>query len=364
MAVTTVPFRRRPNPYSAFPIGTDPATVQPATGQFAQVHTGYAPTPAPLTDAQIAAEIAKDPRVLAVNRGSADALQDLQIGDTRGLAHYLLDKSTIETNRDLGIADLDAQTKERLADYRNQLSTTLSDLQKRSLWGREDINRESGRQQSDLGQQLLDLSRSYGNLALGQTGAIRQAQPGGGSGALLQAKAARAGNEAHDRAPIDLALGRSREDQGRDLSRLDYEVNTGTANAQSNFEKSLAAAQGTYDAGKTRLQREADLDLAKLFQTDAPPPRNPDGTLNYALGGESWVDRYLGYSRTDREAQQYPIDLAASEGENFAGPQTASPANEFRTAGGQSYRVIIDGNDAVGIDPSGRELWRRPRAAH
>lgn len=241
---------------------------------------------------------ALDAQGYAAQRGLLDLEQDIRTANTRGTVDYGLSRDDITRQRDRGFFDLDTARSRGDEDYRRNIEM---------------------------------LQRSYQQLGNRQSQQMRTQGVARG-GAALQAASKRQANQAIDRQPIDTNYQRFSAD-----NRL----------------------------ARTRLGEDSDLAFGRLALMSAPPDAsNP-------FGGREFQDRTTQLTRAQREGSAFGLDLNAQRYYQAAGAGWMPPGrgetggqagNEYRDAQGNPYRVVIQGNQAVGVDPSGRELWRRRRA--
>ena len=166
----------------------------------------------------------------------------------------------------------------------------------------DDINRSWGRTQQDYDRSVQMLTRKYTNL--GTVQAQQQAGAGVlGGGAILQANAKRAANQALEKTDLDTALGRAREDRDIGLGRA-----------------ALGYGRTTTDLGNQ-------------------------------------------LTRAGRELGAFGLDTASAKA--FQAAQSGwqpptKPANEFTSPGGTTYRVLKGKGGPIYVDRLGRRLKGRP----
>lgn len=233
-----------------------------------------------------------DAQVDATNRGYGDTRDDAATGRTRLTTDYGLGRDAI----------LRAQTR-----------------------GTEDLATATSREDQNYNRTLELLQRSYGRLAGRQTETINAAGVLKG-GAMLQAAAKRAANQAQDRQGIDTTHTRAVEDAAR--------------------------------AG-TRLGEDTNLQLGALALQGAPPD------ANNPLGGRAFQDLNTSTTRAGREAGIFRLDAQNVKAFQAAqagyvppgrGERGGIPKNEFVDASGKHYRVIVRGNQRIYVDEHGRPI--------
>lgn len=246
-----------------------------------------------------------DAQEWAAQRGLFDLGQDTNTANIRGTVDYGLAQDQINRSNTRGLQDLQSQQQQVDTGY--------------------------ARTGEDYQRQLGLLQRSYQQLGNRQSQQQRAMGVAGG-GAALQAAAKRAQNQTLDRQPLDTAYQRAGQDHQTALDQI--------------------------GVARTRLGEDTQLQQGMLALQSAPPD------ANNPFGGRDWQDRTTALTRAQREGSAFGIDLNAQRFYQAAGagwqPQSG-PSNEFRDAQGNPYRVVVQGNQTVGIGPSGRVLWRRAR---
>ena len=242
-----------------------------------------------------------DAQVAAAQRGFGDLRSDVETQGLQAQQDYGLSVESINRQRGWNLEDLGR-------DYQRG----LADLDTRFTRGSEDYNRG-----------VAQLQRNYDRLARGQ----RQAGNAAGvirGGAMLQAAAKRAGNQAWERQPLDTGWNREQQDIGTSRSRIGEDYNTGVA--------------------RTNAAADWDIGMAGLGY------QRQGSALNTQL------------TRAGRENTAFGLDVAAQRAYQAAGAgwdPGAGPSNEY-SRGGQTYRIVREGNQSVAYLPSGKVLWRRP----
>ena len=269
-----------------------------------------------------------DAQGYAAQRGLFDLGQDTNTANVRGVVDYGLSQDAINRGQTRGLEDLQFQQGQVDTGY----GRNLTDLQTSGTRGTEDYQRS-----------LQMLQRSYQQLGNRQAQQMRATGVAQG-GAALQAAAKRTANQAVDQQPIQTNYDRFMADNQTSQSRLGEDRTT---------------ALGQIGLQRNRLGEDTNLSLGQLALQSAPP----DGSNPF--GGRDWQDRTTALTRAQRENSAFGIDLNSQRYYQAAGagwqPPTG-PSNEFRDAQGNPYRVVTQGNQTVGIGPSGNVLWRRPRS--
>ena len=230
---------------------------------------------------------------------------------------------TIDANRDAagrGLFDLRQDTERGNTRAGNDLSLAVgadgqSGVGQQKAWSLADNMRTRTRTQEDYGTATANLGRQYGNLGRSQA---QQAQQAGvvGGGALADALLKRTANQGREQAGLDTTRDRSLADLLQSDDRID----------------------------KSAKDRVGGL------------------TLDYDRGVE---DRGTGLSRAIREDTRFGIDserqraFHASNAGLFDAP--VRPANEFKTAGGTSYRVLRGKKGNRFMLADGRIVTARPK---
>ena len=219
-----------------------------------------------------------------------------------------------------GLGDLRQDVERENTRGANDLSLAIgadgqSGIGQQKAWSLSDNMRSRTRSQEDHGTATANLGRQYGNLARSQGQQAQQAGAVGG-GALADALLKRTAN------------------QGREQSGLDT---------------SLARTLGSLGESDRRIIKSAE-------------DRVGAATLGYDRGVE---DRnQVQVPRAQREFTQFGIDSEQQRafGASNAGLYRAPvrPANEFKSAGGTSYRVL-KGKTTRFMLPNGQIVSTRPR---
>jgi hypothetical protein len=239
-----------------------------------------------------------DSALQAANRGLQDTELDTQTAQQRGLIDYGLQNDQINLGRDRSLADL-GQSRDR---------------------GTADLGTARTNEGQDYQQNVGLLTRQFTQLGNQQRqDAIHRGVVHGGS--LLQAAAKRGANQAIARQPMDTEHSRflaSNDLAGQRLNE-DYATQSGrvTADATSALgQNALAYARGTNDSG-----------LALL--------------------------------RAQREGSQFGIDtqtqkIFQASQNNWIAP--TRPKNEFTTAAGDPYRVLMQGKKKIRVNQYGARI--------
>lgn len=273
-----------------------------------------------------------DAQVGAVNRGLADQVYDFNTGQARDLTDYGTGQAQIQRGYDRGVEDVGAR--------RSALDTSFAR-------GIAALDTRGGRALEDYRTNVGLLQRRYGQLADSQRqGASRAGVTVLGSGAFLQAAAKRAANQGIEQGALDTGLGRTQQDIATERGQLTEDHTT-----QGSLLDRLMGRLGE----DTAYQRgQLDLQLAP------PSADNP-------YGGRRSQDRVTGLTRALREGSAFGLDASsqryAQAAANGWRPPTR-PSNEFvDPATGLAHRTIIHGDTVYSVDPSGRIIGRRRRAA-
>lgn len=238
-----------------------------------------------------------------------------------------------------GLADLQGQIGTQGARDTTDYASQVSRLQQQQGFNSEDLQRQLGRGQADLGlartrgtedydRNVQMLTRQYEQLGRRQLQGANQAGVLRG-GALLQAAAKRGQNQAIDRQPMDTNYQRFLADNTLSGQRLQEDYNTQSARNATNSD---------YQMGQLAL--------------DLSPPDE-----NNPLGGRRYQDRTTQLTQAQREQAFFGQDVQnqkifQASGSGWDPPQR--PSNEFVSKGGTPYRVI----GGVRYDQFGRRLGR------
>lgn len=239
-----------------------------------------------------------DSALQAAQRGLQDTTVDTQTAQQRGLVDYGLANDAITLGRDRSLADL-GQSRDR---------------------GVQDLGTARAQEGQDYTQNLGLLTRQFGQLGNQQRqSAIAHGVVHGGS--LLQAAAKRSANQAIQQQPLDQA--HSRFLASNDLAGQRLQQDYGTQSGR-------VTADATNQLGQS--------------------------SLAYQRGNS---DSILALTRAAREGSQFGIDtqtqkLFQASQAGYVAPQR--PSNEFTTAAGAPYRVIMVGGKKVRVDQFGRRI--------
>lgn len=276
-----------------------------------------------------------------VGRGLFDLSQDIGTQNVRDTTDYGLQREQLQRQQGYGQQDLTTGRDRSL----NALMTQLHE-------GTADIGTRRGQLTEDHARSLEMLARGYQQLGGRQR---QQANAAGvlNGGALLQAAAKRKANEAIDRRPIDTGF-----------QRATGELDTAQARLQSGTDSRAREVWDDFNTGSQRLGEGTDYGLGQLALSLAPPD------ANNPLGGRSFQDRTNTLTRAQRDAAAFGLDLEGQRAYQAAGSGWAPPgrgerggipSNEFVDAYGQHRRVVVQGNQRLTVDPSGRVIDRRRR---
>jgi hypothetical protein len=220
-----------------------------------------------------------------------------------------LDATVAAGERGLGDFVTDAGTGNRrdLEDY----GFGKGDLERTQQRGLADIGTQRGYATEDHSRAIQMLQRSYQQLG-SQQGQQARVMGVSGGGALLQAARKRAENQAIDQQPIDTGFNRQIAGLDTQQGRLNEDTATGIARLGVTTQRGIEDR----NTGVTRVGREqvflgSDTDRAKVAQATA----------------SGW-------------------------------DPGARPSNEF--GGATPHKVIVRGNTAYIVDPSGKVISTRP----
>lgn len=210
----------------------------------------------------------------------------------------VLDQQERATQR--GLADLVADTGTNRTRAASDYAIGLGELGRQVGYQRADMNTGLGRAVTDHGNAITGIQRDFRNLGTAQA-QVQAAQGVSRGGTALAAAMKRAENEQLARAPVDLALGRYREDYGTNMGRL-------TENEL--FQRGQLGLQYTrygqdLDKGLERGRREAtqfglDTSESRFHQArqsgweapSAPKNEKKKGPLTYRVKGQGPGRKY------------------------------------------------------------------------
>jgi hypothetical protein len=265
-----------------------------------------------------------DSQLAAGGRGLQDLRYDTGIQGGRNRTDYELQRGDVQQGYDRGVQDLGVQRAQTMQGF----DRSGQDLATARTRGTEDYN-----------SNVALLQRSYSRLA----GQQQQQQNQAGvlrGGAVLQAAAKRAANEATDRQPLDRNYQRFLGDNTVAGTRLGED---------------RTAAGTAFDTQGARLGENRDTEFGRLG-------------LQLTRGTE---DLTTALSRATREQKALGIDTTAAQAAQASaggwappgrGEKGGMPSNEYvdRTSG-EHRRIIIQGNERLVVGPDGRVLDRRRR---
>lgn len=287
----------------------------------------------------------------ASSRGLFDLGQDINTANTRARVDYGLGVEDIGRSQARNEQDLGFQRD----DYQRGYDRSVADVNRGFGRNIRDLDTSGARGAEDYSRSVEGLLRRYGQLATSQ----RQQQARAGvvrGGAMLQAAAKRAQNQALDRQPLDTSYQRFQQDQATQRGRLgeDRDLTLGRLG------EDRSTAFSRFDVTGQRIREDADTARGRLALDLAPPD------ANNPFGGRQWQDRLSQLTRAQREDAAFGLDVGAQKAYQAAGAGWSPPpmpSNQFTDPKtGQQYQVRIVGNEAVAVDPSGKVLWRRPRS--
>lgn len=213
-----------------------------------------------------------DPSYLAEIQAQVRGFGDLEQDTGRERRYLRQDTRTqrrdLRQDRSRGMEDFATELERGFEDIGFERADILRD----STRGREDITRSVGRQRQDVttdagraredfGHQLEGLLRNYDRLGRTQSQAINAAGVSLGSTRAASA-AAREGNLAFDRQPIDTGLQRVGEDETRAVGRLDQDLSRGLGR----LGEDTTTALGRLDVAGNRLGEDVGRGRERLTQ--------------------------------------------------------------------------------------------------
>jgi hypothetical protein len=250
---------------------------------------------------------ALDAQERAAGRGYLDLQQDTERDRQRSSSNYATRRALAQRDYGRGVEDLTTGRGRTLAD----------------------LLTSRGREGEDYGRGVANLGRRYGQLGRRQTNAA-SVQGVSRGGTLAASLAARRGNEALEREPMDISHRRFGEDAAQRESRVNED----------------------FTRGMTRLNQDVnDPELGSLARL---------GT-EYTYGEN---DLTSALARAGREQTQFGQDVseqrffqAAQGGYSFPD----RPSNEFTAPNGTVFRTVKTKAGTIRVDQYGRRVDKNGR---